>query len=70
MSINRQEGIQYWSDAAQGLDALDNYLDEIDELSGLPNGIYDAFQLLWDYVYEVGRYSNCKQFMNTLDKTK
>lgn len=56
MRITRQEGSQYWSDAARGLDTLDNYLDEIDELGGLPSEVDDAFQLLWDYVYEVGRY--------------
>ena len=62
MCIKRQEGIQYWSDAAKGLDALDDYLDEIDELSGLPSEVYDAFELLWDYVYEVGKY----KFVNKL----
>ena len=38
--------------------ALDDYLDEIDELGSLPSEVYDAFQLLWDYVYEVGKYKS------------
>ena len=44
-----------YKEALGYLDKLDDILDELDETGGIPSGVRDAYDVLWDYFMELTR---------------